>query len=415
MDLNKPELVMIVGSGASIPCGIPSTSDLTNIAIECLPTVVKKPPVAYVTAAGSHLSGMQTQTNLAMPLLEGLNGAFASVDFELIIHALLQLEHYAIDWERSSPDLRPVMTAFTDLLRRFDLLGHRGVLSVARHQIVNAIHKDIAAKCSQTYSQDDSNARAAQEAFIRRLSEHFRLVVIDLNYDDLLDRIAIGWSDGFTKIGKQNYALFRPEQWAKALAEKEHLLIHLHGSVRYGHYDLKDPKFITMHEPAKYDDPREAAGTFAGVSKSEPTAAGANVSAFPFITALDKAARLAHNVRPLGYQNVEAMLALARIPRLLVIGYGGRDPHLEAWIEEHQAIHGEGRRAVALSRLQSGLEPGHPLERLLTGLAKPQHLPDLSADVDAPFRKLGPLVLFPNGVPSAYAHADAIIDHFLQA
>jgi DNA-binding beta-propeller fold protein YncE len=30
---------MIVGSGASIPCGIPSTSDLTNIAIECLPVL----------------------------------------------------------------------------------------------------------------------------------------------------------------------------------------------------------------------------------------------------------------------------------------------------------------------------------------------------------------------------------------
>ena len=58
-----------------------------------------------------------------------------------------------------------------------------------------------------------------------------------------------------------------------------------------------------------------------------------------------------YNVRPYGYYYQEVMRALTREPRLLIVGYGGRDPHLNELIYEYVNVHDDKRRPVAVIKI----------------------------------------------------------------
>lgn len=86
------------------------------------------------------------------------------------------------------------------------------------------------------------------------------------------------------------------------------------------------------------------------------------------------------------------------------------------WIEEHQALHGADRRAVALSwRDGNELDYSFPLQRLLGGLARPHVMLDMACHgTEKEKWEFGPLMLFPDGVPNAYKYTADIIDHLSQ-
>ncbi|MDH2909465.1 MAG: SIR2 family protein [Candidatus Eremiobacteraeota bacterium] len=412
--MKKPDLVLVVGAGASIPCGILSTQELTDAAFGYVSDV--SPPMdSFITLpGGSNIQRFPRAINLGEILHQGLRGAYRSVDFELFLHAIEALEGHAEPYGLAEPGQRPVMTAFADLLPRFDLLRARDTMYVARHQVVEGIHRRLASLCVLCSTQESQEARDAQATFIREVAERFRLVAIDLNYDDLLDRIDIGWEDGFRAVPGKAYSHFDPRAWLHASDGDKPLLMHLHGSVRHGLSHLNSGNPASLYEPALYDNPMEAVASFGDASQSEPMADGKTATALPFISGFDKAAKITSNVRPFAYYYLAAAQALALTPRLLVVGYGGRDQHVQAWIAEHAAIHGSNRRAAALLK-----RPGAEVGQLNASLRLMQILAGENGKMSAmaydgsetAVHCTGALMFFPHGVPRAYESKDEVIEH----
>jgi len=84
----------------------------------------------------------------------------------------------------------------------------------------------------------------------------------------------------------------------------------------------------------------------------------------PIISGLDKITKLAHEPEPFGHYYQAFVDSLLACNRLLVIGYGGRDPHVNAWIEQWKRMHGDDRRAVWITLLTRDAALGAPTEEM---------------------------------------------------
>jgi hypothetical protein len=194
---------------------------------------------------------------------------------------------------------------------------------------------------------------------ISTLEEEFQLAIFTLNYDDVVDVARPVWFDGFVGASESltggtdgvanSFDARRFEQWRDSV---EPVLVHLHGSVRFGPsrrgFDL-----------VKYRSAREAGKAILGVSRSDRSTGGQIVSADPLISGLNKAARLALNPVPYGYYYRALIDSLLSTERLLVIGYGAGDEHVNTWLEQFVAKHGQQRRVGWVGML-NGKMVGEP-------------------------------------------------------
>lgn len=70
------------------------------------------------------------------------------------------------------------------------------------------------------------------------------------------------------------------------------------------------------------------------------------MSVDPIISSLNKTAKLMHNPAPFGYYFRAFIDSVVQSHRLLAIGYGGRDDHINAWLRQMPEIHGGSQRVV---------------------------------------------------------------------
>lgn len=367
----KETLVVIIGAGASVEAGIPNTKQLTDLAKRTMP-VIGIPGAAHLSRdefskpqQDRHYTVNNTHRYLADLIDQGLRADYGpNYDFEFILHALESLETF-ID-SRLNPDGlpaidTPVLGAFAELMRRFSCIDDETLIRRARLDILKAVHREVGNRCERPYTATAGAARQQLERIFVALSAHFRIVAIDFNYDDIVDRFPLSWEDGFTERNDSRFCwMFSPGDWLTAVENGEsNLLMHLHGSVRFGHRPMetvKDPT-IRFAEPARYDQIDWAQRTVANTSMSVAKADGEIIDAFYIVSGLRKAGKLAYNARPYGYYFKTAMDFLPKASRLLVLGYGWRDVHLNTWVNEYAALHPERRTAVVTRRL--GQEVGN--------------------------------------------------------
>jgi len=103
-----------------------------------------------------------------------------------------------------------------------------------------------------------------------------------------------------------------------------------------------------LWEVVRYDDPATAFDSLKMTGSAQTLIGGVDHGAFALISGLDKSGPLIYNPRPFGHYFLGAADAFCKYNRILVVGYGGRDPHLNTWLDEHADIHGDERRAVAI-------------------------------------------------------------------
>jgi hypothetical protein len=115
--------------------------------------------------------------------------------------------------------------------------------------------------------------------------------------------------------------------------EHDAVLMHLHGSVRFGFR----PNAAT-NEIVKY-----ASGTEALQSVIYPPPAMPPRPA-PIISGQRKDRWMTTACVPFGYYHSSFVNTVCECPRILIAGYGGRDRHINAWIYEHRRIHGDAHR-----------------------------------------------------------------------
>ncbi len=196
---------------------------------------------------------------------------------------------------------------------------------------------------------------------LRPLLDDFDIDFFTLNYDQVVDVAVYGLSmlsgkkllDGFGQvIDMENSRLFRADQyahWDPNWGPVHLTLQHVHGSLLFAYYG-SDRR---MAHATRFELVRTESYEIARRTWREATEAAAAhdldfEGVVPIVSGLRKMEKL--NVQP--YANYFAYLAhaVSASPYLMIIGYGAGDEHINYWLREYTAIHGEAARVVEITQ-----------------------------------------------------------------
>ncbi|MDA8120069.1 MAG: SIR2 family protein [Gammaproteobacteria bacterium] len=372
----KPRLTVIVGAGATTGAviaslrqqkdrsGKPLSEDVIkrqdNYSTQHLTAKIGRldAPQAIIAGApygrgardvpGTPPRRYDTQVSVIPWLMQALRAYYRAPNFETLLGVIEDLEMFAgSQYNLTARDeYRFPLNAFLDPLPRHAFLLDRLLLQEARRQIVATLMEHV---------PDKEHCAATQyRASFDILKKSFDLDVFTLNYDLLLDAALTSDSqqpfDGFIRDAGSNgpaaRAFDRPSFIARAQRDPC-TLVHLHGCSLFG-YIADHTGVIRFDEIVKHHNVNAALSSVTGSVRSENTQNGEILSAGPIISGVNKIAKITATMAPYGYYYQALGNAISSNSRLLIIGYGGADPHVNAWIEQFQYIHGQARRAVVV-------------------------------------------------------------------
>lgn len=338
----KPRLAVIVGAGASVNGNAPSVWRLTEH-VRALPSpqVIGELRPFNVIVDGTLQTIGASLLQPSEPAVRQIDRALRTIrddfNFETILHAVEVLEPYvaARTLVGGLADVRPILTAFTDPTPRYDALMNWQLLWTLRWDIIRLIRERVIA--GSDAARD--NYLAGSNATLDMLREKFIVHALNLNYDDLFER-SLTWQDGFPLEAEDRIAFDRSAYMA-ALLSDEHVMTHLHGSVRFG-YSIDNSAGVAQTKPQreviKYATTEAATATL-----FEPPTPGYTDDviddAAPIVSGANKV--LKFTTAPYSYYYAALQQTLQQSRKILCIGYGFADPHVNNWIREAIAHHGE--------------------------------------------------------------------------
>ncbi len=326
----RPRLTVLLGAGASIPSGGPSTKTLTQTLMRQLHD--RK----YSLVEFEDGFKIKRVANVAVPRIieRTLRRKFRKrFDFELFLDALEQLQPLA------SPGAidDSVTTAFFKQNSSFADLLTLAPLHSAHEDAIRGINE-----IASSFKHKTKIRGLSIEPLLERLHQHFDLTVANLNYDTITDGAAVDWFDGFSGTGE--FQTFDPRHWNEHKRHRS-TMMHLHGSVRWGYA----PMSIYGFEAAQFTDALHARDALHRGFARRDTVQDQWFGFTPIISGLHKGGRFIYNARPYGYYFQECVNALVENARLLIIGYSFRDRHLNEWIEEYVRVHGDERQPAVIT------------------------------------------------------------------
>lgn len=356
---SKPTLTVLLGAGSTLdlgltvpqtgkPCGygMPSTNDLTEAILKNNKSpqiVVPGIPFFFDHAhLGRQIAPFQrTEVVPVISLIEKvLRAGYRQVDFELVLHALEQLEPMVAvrNGSDAADEFRPVLSAFVEIGDKGRRFADRSLINETRRAVLLRIFEKILEAKFRCGKQDQSQKLREMLDCLRK---EFRLRVFTLNYDDIVDEAMPSAFDGFeSPVDDDQHddaRAFSAREFAERYSHEPETLVHLHGSVRFGR---------RLSGLVKYTRAERAREAIEGTISSDHQENGTLIPADPIISGLNKSAKLIQNPVPFGYYFRAFIDSIVQSPRLLVIGYGGRDDHINAWLRQMPEIHGDSRRLV---------------------------------------------------------------------
>lgn len=295
---------MVLGAGASVHAGIPSTIDVTN----------------RISAIKDNATIQEVVRILKQHEKDGFN-------FESVMAALEDLQEYEYSKKDNGRLTRGTLSAFTELT---SFSNKSGSFFTTWYILINSIYKLFSENCPTTPSEK-------LKSFFDLMEEHFELTVLTLNYDDLIDHTG-PWFDGFQKReDTDEYCSFNACQFARKVTVEPKVLLHLHGSVRFGYSSQSSPDIV------KYASVKKGFDSIKGIK-------GGLVRAAPIVSGHQKERWLQRYARPLGYYYNAFVTVALSTPLWVIAGYGANDLHVNTWVMESMKIHNEKARVVIIDR-----------------------------------------------------------------
>lgn len=382
---DKQELVVLLGAGASAHVGVPMTPALTTEVVQYpLKGIVKdrllwmidprfKSPLSIPAKGGDFDAIDRTKqapdfsqtTAIYQAVLDTLKTRFDSPNFEHILAALEDLEAISSTQQNKMvDDFRAVIAPFVTISPNQPMFSQPIFLHIAIEELVKLISKIFQKKLAQR-----ANPEAETKAFFEVLRNDFRVSVFNLNYDNLLELSGFPLEDGFID-NRGDFKAFSIKAFQHALSTGKELHCHLHGSLLYG-YPRSAPDL--MSQLVKYPNPALALQALEGIGVSGTNVKGSNVTGRPLISGFNKLSKLHYSAAPYRAYFRAFGDCLARNKRLLIVGYGGYDDHINSLIREYMSKHGQDKR-VAYILPRHGKDIGrHPTngDRLMLEMSHP--------------------------------------------
>lgn len=332
----RPSLTVVVGAGASVAVGIPGTCKLTDTVTGNLRSHETRDCADFRPRVES--------------LLEAVRAYYGETfNFEQLWDALEAANALAVGWRRGNAPTtaEAALTAPRPTVKNaLDYWLLSEALFVAKVSVQSAV---IEASMSALRSAN----WPAFSHFWRSLAERFSLTVVTLNYDTLIEQ-ALEW-DG-AQQGMQPVTgerIWRLDPTRLHEPGNGHRLLHLHGSVQFGsrEYGAEPNRFAyedSSHELYWHPTIESAQQTMWGHS-SPRSQVGREMEGDRIVVGLNKPDKLL--VEPLHSYQVELVNQVRRAPRLLVVGYGFGDLHVNAALEGMTRVHGSARRICVVDCL----------------------------------------------------------------
>lgn len=339
----KPSLTVVVGAGASMPLGVPSTWGLTELVKTALRQHKPRPPDPT----------FQPRVEKLLAAAELYYGE-KNLNFEHILDVLESACTLVAGWKAGPTVSEGCLTQSKDDLD--DVLDWSFIhecMFVLKHCILDAMTAASAAAATQP-------SWATYRSFWEALAADFTLTIVTLNYDTLVEQ-ALGLDgshQGLVAVKGEN--VWRLDQKVLQTPSMAHRLLHLHGSIQFGRreYNTDPNRFCYedgFHELYWHPSPEAAQRTIAG-GPSPQSQSGRWLETGPIITGLHKPDKLL--VEPLASYYVESANQIIRCKRLLVIGYGFADRHINALLARMTRVHGASRRTAAIDYVDMEEECG---------------------------------------------------------
>jgi hypothetical protein len=308
-----------------------------------------------------------------------------SYNFELLLSALRDMLPF-----RHHPFI-----AYTSTLTSVSALdGFDAELMLDVHEVV--INELLRLVEGRAIPADGTEFTAAC-AYLLSLTDVFQIVLCDLNYDDFCDSV---YREGVADDG------FRGNGWPRTFDSGQFVrtrsrvqLMHLHGSYRFRYNELSG--FVKLEHGASRNTPTSADTTDGSRYQSliSGTAKATQLMALPFVV----------------YYHTFGHSILSR-PRLLVIGYGGSDLHLNTLLVQMKQIHGPELRVVWVFQGELGQQNAYMRQMCAAFTGERYRDPGLAHLESLPFTgdfaQSGSLLMYNGGFPYAReSDSDRIIAH----
>jgi SIR2-like domain len=326
--LKKNTITIILGAGAAIKIGGPSTGEITS--------KIRSEIVEWIPLKGRRIH----KSRLLNEVGERLDHLFApqACNFEHIFHTLEMLDSIRIS---KHPKVKAIfkqpLAGFVRPAVKFK--WPEGSLLAA---CLESINKNLFELINEYESNINTPSNVWYSKFWNQISKEFLINIGTLNYDSTIENM-ITLEDGFEQINKFA-SRFNPTKLSKSRKSK---IFHLHGNIQYGFENpLELNKRIledSIKDLIKYINASDAKKSWVFSSQSA-SQSGDGLNVGPMITGLRKTDKLLSYPYSAYYNSIYN--SIESNPNLLIIGYSFGDFHLNQMIQKFARIHKEKRRVV---------------------------------------------------------------------
>lgn len=329
----KPNLTVLLGAGASIPVGLPSTTSLTATVIEEL------------SKASDRRGDVAAHRALVDVLLAAARRYYGwPMSFEQLLELLESAHALNLGWQYGSTVAE-------------------ACLAVPAPAIANIFEGDFITRCIHSLSstilyqiRDASDAVqqsenwATYQSFWAQLAASFDLTIGTLNYDTSLEQSLGLGPETMDLMPIDGENAWRLDVSQLGRPRRGHRILHLHGGIHFGdrEYGQDANRFsyeAEFHELYWHRTPADAFKT--GWGHSAPNSqSGRPLQIRRIVTGLHKPDKLL--VEPLATYYQELGRQIIQCERLLVVGYGFNDAHINALLSRMNRAHGDRRRICVI-------------------------------------------------------------------
>ena len=305
----KKRALVLVGAGASLDFGAPSTAELTKV-IEKKVCADKRMQIF-----GSDLAYLKILKTLA----GYLQGGTCAVNFEQIFHCAHELLFTFDPVSGAVNEYRPILQPF--IRRRIE--ADKQALYELVVRMAEFIFEALSAVCEKPTTNLDPLT-----SFLAGLRKDHITRIYTTNYDDFLLQAAPDLYTGFDSEPSPDAKHFdRRAFWQ---ATDTDCVFHLHGSVHLAFGRLpRDPDLGDLHW---FDDRAAALCHSSYYGSGEQRMDGSQIVRTAVITGLDKFSRLQQ--RPLSHYYASMARDTMAADIIYVLGYGLGDLHLNIFLAE---------------------------------------------------------------------------------
>lgn len=338
--MNNSRSTILLGAGAVIDIGAPTTNDITQ-------EIIKQNK--YINYLDKNFDGTFSPFTAVSKVYSRLKEKYPKEpNFEQVFHVLEMLESYNRVWSydcvnsRMYPPLAPFVVPETNIISHSEWKGLSSLLSQCQIDIMKMINK-----YDEMYNVKKNSDYLWYRDFWNKING---FDLFNLNYDTTIEQSVRNYNDGFVDSGDKQFQRFDPKELF--VDDGKNKICHLHGCILFNHqrykdinHDVYEYQYNDMYKWNDYDNVEKMLQSSFGTNPSNQS--GETLHVGSIITGLRKTDKV--TFAPYNYYHHYLNTAILNNKSLLIVGYSFGDLYVNDLIERMNLLYGKDKRIVVVT------------------------------------------------------------------